>query len=168
MSLLGGIIGGVAGIGGSILGGISKNKMLKEQIRMVNEQKQENEDWYNRRYNEDATQRADAQAMLTQTAEMIKQRNKQAAGSAAVMGTTDEGVAATKAANANAIADATSKIAIAGNQQKDAIENQYRATDNALDETIRGLKGQKVNALDMVGNLMGAGLAGYSNGSGLA
>ena len=96
MGLLGGIIGGAAGAAGNIFGGISKNRMLKKQMAMIKEQQKANQDWYDRRYNEDATQRADAQAMLTQTAEAIKERNRQAAGSAAVMGGTEESVAATK------------------------------------------------------------------------
>ena len=62
--MLGGIIGGAAGALGGIFGGISKNKMLKRMRNMINEQKRENQDWYDRRYNEDATQRADAQAIL--------------------------------------------------------------------------------------------------------
>ncbi|MBF0924417.1 MAG: hypothetical protein HXK59_09245, partial [Campylobacter concisus] len=116
--MLGGLIGGALGAIGGIFGSISKNKMLKEQQRMVDGQKRENQDWYDRRYNEDSTQRADAQAMLTHTADMIRQRNQQAAGSAAVMGGTDESVAATKEANAKALADTTSQIAVAGEQRK--------------------------------------------------
>lgn len=49
---------------------------------MLGEQRRKNQDWYDRRYNEDATQRADAQAMLTRTAEAIRQRNLASAGSA--------------------------------------------------------------------------------------
>ena len=48
--MLGGIIGGAAGALGGIFGGISKNKMLKRMRNMINEQKRENQDWYDRRY----------------------------------------------------------------------------------------------------------------------
>lgn len=144
---------------GNIFGGISKNKMLKQQMKMVNEAKRDNQNWFDRRYNEDATQRADAQAMLTQTAEAIKNRNRQAAGSAAVMGGTEESVAATKEANAKAMADATSQIAVAGERRKDAIEQQYRAKNDAYNEQLRELQGQKQSALDIAGGAIG-GLAG--------
>lgn len=67
MGLLGGILGGVGGAVGGIFGGISKNRQIKEQMKMLNEQKKlvgeqqkENQDWFDRRYNEDATQRAEA------------------------------------------------------------------------------------------------------------
>ena len=165
--MLGGLIGGAVGALGGIFGGISKNKMRKKQMAMVKEQKGENEDWYNRRYNEDATQRADAQAMLTRTAEAIRERNRQSAGSAAVMGGTDESVAATKAANARALADATSQIAVAGEQRKDNIEQQYRAKNDAYNNQLRELEAGKVDGFSMVSNAIGGAVNGYASGMGL-
>ena len=165
--MLGGLIGGALGAVGGILGGISKNRMLKQQQRMVDGQKRENQDWYDRRYNEGSTQRADAQAMLTHTADMIRRRNQQAAGSAAVMGGTDESVAATKEANAKALADATSQIAVAGEQRKDKIEGQYLSRKDALDEQLRALRGQKVDGFGMVSNAIGGAVDGFASGSGL-
>ena len=89
MGIFGSAIGGALGIGGAIFGGISASKAMKRAKKMVEEQKKENQDWYDRRYNEDSTQRADAQRILTQTNEAIRQRNQAAAGSAAVMGGTE-------------------------------------------------------------------------------
>jgi len=165
--MLGGIIGGAAGALGGIFGGISKNKMLKKQIAMVNEQKRENQDWYDRRYNEDSTQRADAQAMLTQTAEMVRSRNQQSAGTQAVMGGTEESAAAAKEANAKAISDATSQIAVAGAQRKDQIEGQYRERQHQLDETLRQLEADKTDAFGMVSNAIGGAANGFASGMGL-
>ena len=165
--MLGGIIGGAAGALGGIFGGISRNRMLKRQMKMVNEQKKENQDWYDRRYNEDATQRADAQAILTHTADMIRERNRQAAGSAAVMGGADEGLAAAKAANSKAMADAASGIAVAGAQRKDAIEGQYRNRQQELDEELRKLEGQKQDGFQMASNAVGGAVNGFARGMGL-
>ena len=162
-----GIIGAVAGAAGGILGGISKNNALKEQMRLLNEKKRENQDWYDRRYNEDSTQRADAQAMMTETAERIRQRNRQSAGAAAVMGGTEESVAATKQANAQAMADATSQIAIAGENRKDQIEGQYMQRKDAYDQQIRALKGQKVDGFGMASNAIGGAVNGFASGMGL-
>lgn len=167
MGLFGGIIGGAVGAVGNILGGISKNKMLKKQMEMVKEQQKANQDWYDRRYNEDSTQRADAQAMLTRTAEAIKERNRQAAGTQAVMGGTEESVAATKAANAQAMADATSSIVQAGEQRKDAIEQQYIAKNDAYNEQLRQLQGQKQSILDIAGGAIGGAANGFASGLGL-
>ena len=165
--MLGGIIGGAAGALGGIFGGISKNKMLKKQMSMINEQKRENQNWYDRRYNEDATQRADAQAILTHTEDMIRQRNRQSAGAQAVMGGTEESVAAAKEANAKALSDATSKIAVAGAQRKDQIEGQYREEQHQLDEKLRELQGQKQDGLQIASNAIGGGINGFASGMGL-
>ena len=115
---------------------------MKKAKRNVEAQRQKNQDWYDRRYNEDATQRADAQRILTQTEESIKQRNKAAAGSAAVMGGTDESVAAAKEANNKALADATSQIAADAEARKDNIE-----ADNALVEQLNAIEQGKANAI---------------------
>ena len=165
--MLGGIIGGAAGALGGIFGGISKNKMLKKQMAMIKEQKRENQDWYDRRYNEDSTQRADAQAILTQTADMIRRRNQQSAGTQAVMGGTEESAAAAKEANSKALSDATSQIAVAGAQRKDQIEGQYRERQQQLDETLRQLQGQKQDGFQMVSNAIGGAANGFASGMGL-
>ena len=147
MGIFGSAIGGALGIGGAIFGGISASKAMKRAKKMVEKQKKENQDWYDRRYNEDSTQRADAQRILTQTNEAIRQRNQAAAGSAAVMGGTEESVAATKAANAQAIADATSQIAVNGERRKDQIESQYLQTKSDLNQQLQNLEIGKANAV---------------------
>ena len=103
----------------------------------------ENQSWYDRRYNEDATQRADAQRILTLTNENIRQRNQNAAGAQAVMGGTDESVAAAKAANNQALAEAASQIAAAGERRKDQIEAQYRETNAELNDKLMNLEQAK-------------------------
>jgi hypothetical protein len=124
-----------------------QNADIKFSKKNVEAQRQKNQDWYDRRYNEDATQRADAQRILTQTEESIKQRNKQAAGSAAVMGGTDESVAAAKAANNQALADATSQIAANAEARKDNIEATYMPNDNAFVEQLNQLEQGKAQAI---------------------
>ena len=126
-----GMIGAAVGAAGSIFGGISATMAMNKMKANVEAQKRENQDWYDRRYNEDSTQRADAQKILTMTQESIKKNNKAAAASQAVMGGTDESTAAAKEANNKALAEATSTIAVNGDKRKDAIEGQYRERDAA-------------------------------------
>lgn len=142
-----GLIGSAIGAAGAIFGGISASAAAKKAKKNVEAQRQKNQDWYDRRYNEDATQRADAQRILTQTEESIKQRNQQAAGSAAVMGGTDESVAAAKAANNQALADATSQIAAAADARKDNIEATYMQNDNAFNEQLNQIEMGKAQAI---------------------
>ncbi len=142
-----GLIGSAIGAAGAIFGGISASKAMKKAKRNVEAQRKKNQDWYDQRYNEDATQRADAQRILTQTEESIKQRNRAAAGSAAVMGGTDESVAAAKAANNQALADATSQIAANAEQRKDNIEATYMQNDNAFVEQLNQIEMGKAQAI---------------------
>lgn len=147
MGILGSAIGGALGIGASIFGGISASKAMKNVKRNIEGQMKDNQNWYDRRYNEDATQRADAQRILTITNENIKQRNQQAAGAQAVMGGTEESVAAAKAANNQALADATSQIAVNGERRKDQIESQYLQTKSALNDKLNNLEQAKAQAV---------------------
>lgn len=158
MGLLGGAIGAGLGAVGSIFGGISASKAMKKVKNNLNEQRKRNQDWYDRRYNEDATQRADAQAILTQTEESIRARNKQAAGTQAVMGGTEESVAAAKAANSQALADATATIAVNADKRKDAIEHQYQARDAEIQDQLNDLEQKKAqNTAQAIQGVVGAG-----------
>ena len=164
MGIIGGAIGGVAGIAGNIFGGISASRAMKRVKNNLEEQKRANQDWYDQRYNEDATQRADAQAILAKTEEAIKSRNRAASGAAAVMGGTEESVAASKAANAQAMAEATSNIAVNAERRKDSIEAQYQQRDAQLNEALNNVEVNKAQEISKAvqgvasaaGNIAGA------------
>lgn len=143
MGLLGGAIGAGLGAVGSIFGGIAASKAMKNVKNNINAQRSANRDWYDRRYNEDATQRADAVAAVNRVEQGIRERNRQAAGTQAVMGGTEESTAATKAANNQAVAEATAAIAVNGDRRKDAIETQFQAKEEALQSQLNDLERQK-------------------------
>lgn len=138
--MIGSIIGGALKLGGSIFGGISASKAMKQAKRNIEAQRKRNQDWYDRRYNEDGTQRSDAQRILTMTEESIKNRNRNAAGAAAVTGGSGGSMAAEKAANNKAIADASSGIAASAERRKDNIEATYLQNGNALTEELNGIE----------------------------
>ena len=158
------LIGAGLSAAGSIFGGLKASQAMKKVKDSINEQKQRNENWFNQRYNEDATQRADAQAIITKTEEAIKARNRSAAGAQAVMGGTEESVAATKAANSQAMADATAQIAVAGDRRKDAIESQYQQRDAQLVDSENNMEINRANEISKsIGGVMSAGgnIAGF-------
>lgn len=140
-----GLIGAGLSAVGSIFGGIAASKAAKRVKENLEEQKQENQDWYDRRYNEDSTQRADAQRILNMTEQAIKNRNRQAAATQAVMGGTEESVAASKAANASAMADTSAQIAVAADARKDLIENQYMTNKASINKQLNDMETQKAN-----------------------
>ena len=163
MGLTGSIAVGALGAAGSICGCISASKAMRRVKKNLQAQKEANQNWYDRRYNEDATQRADAQRILTQTEESIRNRNRQAAGAQAVMGGTDESTAAAKAANAQALADATSQIAVNAENRKDQIEQTYQQRDSQINEALNNLEINKAQAISQAVQGVakaGAGIAG--------
>lgn len=161
--MIGSLVGAGLSAVGSIFGGISASKAMKKVKKNLQAQKQANQDWYDRRYNEDATQRADAQRILTKTEESIRNRNRQAAGAQAVMGGTEESVAAAKAANNQALADATSQIAVNAEARKDQIEQTYQQRDAQMNDALNNLEINKAQAISSAVKGMtqaGAGIAG--------
>lgn len=153
------IVGAALKVGSSIIGGINAAKARRRIREAIEQQKAENENWYNRRYNEDSLQRADTQRLLNAAEENIRNRNRAAAGRQAVMGGTEDSVAATKEANNEAIANATSRIAVAGEQRKDAVEQQYMSKKDALQQQTNEMNNQRAQniaqatqAVEGVGN----------------
>ena len=142
-----GLIGSAVGAAGAIFGGIGASKAMNRMKKNIEAQRKSNQDWYDRRYDEDATQRADAQRILTQTEERIKNRNQQAAGAQAVMGGTDESTAAAKAANNQALADATSQIAVNADARKDQIEQTYQQNEANYVNQLNQLEQGKASAI---------------------
>lgn len=157
--MIGAAIGAGLKIGGSIFGGIKMLKAIKKMKAQINNQLKDNQNWYDRRYNEDATRRADAQALLTRTEESIRNRNAVAAGAQAVMGGTEESVAAAKEANNKALSDAVTNIAVNADARKDQIEQQYMNKKGELQDKLNNLTmqgaqntAQAVNGVASVGN----------------
>lgn len=154
--MLGSLIGAGLGVASSIFGGISARKARRKQERMLAQQEQENQAWYDRKYNEDPTKRADTVRLLTQMQEQIKNRNKAARGRQAVMGGTEDSTTAVKEANNKTLADTTSQIVAANESRKDAIEGQYQARKDAIQNKRMGLEAEKANDVASVAS----GIAG--------
>lgn len=137
--MIGKLISGGLSLVGGILGGIGSARANKRARREAEQQRAKNDAWFDRRYNEDATQRADAQRALTIMRQQMADNTAQAQGAAAVSGASDESVALAKANANQAMADATSGIAAQAAREKMAIDNQHNAVDNALSGEKRQL-----------------------------
>lgn len=143
--MIGALVGAGLSLASSIAGGIANRKAAKKQEQMLAQQMKDNQAWYDRKYNEDPTKRADTVRLLTQMQEQIKNRNKAARGRQAVMGGTEDSTTAVKEANNKTLADTTSQIVAANESRKDNIEQQYQ-------QNKRTIQGQQM--------LMEAGKAG--------
>lgn len=161
--MIGTIIGGALGLGASIYGNVMAANEARKAKGVIEQKAKDNQSWFDRRYNEDATQRADAQRLLSITEERIRNRNRQAAGTAAVMGATDESVALAKEGGNRALADAAGNIVADASRRKDAIEAQYHAANGAVQDQLAGLHSQQAGSIaNAAGQLaqVGVGIAG--------
>lgn len=141
--MIGALIGAGLGLASSIAGGIANRKVRKKQEQMIAQQQRENQAWYDRKYNEDLTKRADTVRLLTQMQEQIKNRNKAAKGRQAVMGGTEDSTTAVKEANNKTLADTTSQIVAANDARKDNIEQQYMNRKNQLQNQQMSIDAEK-------------------------
>lgn len=130
--MIGALIGAGLGLASSIAGGIANRKARRKQEQMLAQQQRENQAWYDRKYNEDPTKRADTVRLLTQMQEQIKNRNRAAKGRQAVMGGTEDSTTAVKEANNKTLADTTSQIVAANEARKDAIEQRYQQNKRSI------------------------------------
>lgn len=160
-------IGAALKIGSSIYGGIQARKAADKQKALLEEQRAKNQNWYDRRYNEDATQRADTQRLLTQTQELLKNRARQSAAAAAVGGGgTAESIAAEKAANNETLANTISNVAANAEATKNNIEATYMQNENAFNAQKQAIEQQKANNIAQAVQMAGGagdsafGLAG--------
>lgn len=123
---------------------------------MLKQQKQDNQAWYDRKYNEDPTKRADTIRLLTQMQEQIRNRNKAAKGRQAVMGGTEDSTTAVKEANNKTLADTTSQIVAANDQRKDNIEQQYQQNKSAIEGKQMSMEASKAsNTANAVAGIAG-------------
>lgn len=79
------------------------------------------------------------------------------------MGGTDESTAAAKAANAQALADATSQIAAGADNRKDQIEQTYQQRDSQINGALNNMEINKAQAISQAVQGVakaGAGIAG--------
>ena len=173
-----GLASAATGLASSIFGGSKAAKAAKQANRQLEQQKKENQAWYDRRYNQDYTQTAEAQSLLNYAREQADRNWKKAEGGAAVGGATDESVAQAKEAGNRMISDTASNVAAQSTSQKNAVENQYMQTKYGLtNQQIANLQNKAANIskaagnassafMNLSGTLLGAKFGGANNTTG--
>lgn len=158
--MIGAIIGAAGSVASSIIGGVQAKKAAEKANKELADQRQKNEDWYRRRYNEDYTQSAEAQAAMTKARELAREQMASARGAAAVMGGTEAGVAAQQQAANNMLADTMSGIAQSATARKDVVESQYLQNEAALSQQQQGVYNQQAaNSTAAANQGMAAGMS---------
>lgn len=145
--MIGALIGAGMNAIGSIAGGVAGSKARRKAKQYIENLARKERNWYDRRINEDETQRADAQRLLSMTYDNIKTRNSSAAGAQAVAGGTDESVAADKAANSRALSDAAGQIAAGGSERKGQIEEKHLQNERDTDAKLAGIENSRAEGV---------------------
>lgn len=158
--MIGAIIGAAGSVASSLIGGAQAKRAAEKANKELADQRQKNEDWYRRRYNEDYTQSAEAQAAMTRARELAREQMQAARGTAAVMGGTEAGIAAAQGAANDMLADTMSGIAQNATARKDAVESQYLQTDAALSQQQQNVYNQQAaNSTAAANQGMAAGMS---------
>ena len=162
-----GLISSIVGAGGAAIGaGISAlggARAARQKKREIEKQERENNAWYDQRYNELGTERADAQAALSAMRAAQAQRMSAARGASAVMGASAGSVAAEKAGANSAMAQTIGQINANAEAYKQGIENTYLQKKNDISSQRINMYEQQAQNLANAGSQLsslGASIAG--------
>jgi hypothetical protein len=157
--MVGAIIGAAAQIGSSIYGAVKSSQANKKAQQMIQNQRDENQRWYDQKMAEDYTQRSDVQNVLRKQRELLDEQYQRARATNVVAGGTDESLALQQQAANKTMGDTMADIAAGASAYKDSIEQLYRAKDDAINQQLIGVQQAKAqsiaNAAGQVGSAVG-------------
>lgn len=157
--MIGAIVGAAGAIAGGLIGRRKARKARKKAQRVLDQQKRDNENWYDMRYNEDYTQSATAQSMLNRARQYAEEQYKRAAGAAKVGGATTESVATAQQAGNRMIGDVMGQIAAQGEANRSAVESQYMQNkENIANQQANIYLGAAQASTEAANQMFGAGM----------
>lgn len=124
------IILGALSLAGGIAGSVISSKNAKKANDKLKEQEDFNRSLFAQQYYQDIINRSDTQNMLRRLRNDMNTNVEKMENTAVVTGATPEAVAAAKANNARAYADAVANIAATGAQRKDAALANFQNQQN--------------------------------------
>ena len=130
-------IGLTASTGAAIYGAIKSGKLNRKAEQILQQQKKDNQAWYNVKMAQDYTQRADVQAAINKQRELLNEQYEKARATNVVAGGTDESLALQKQAANNSLSQTTADIASNAANYKDRVEAQYKARKAQLEDAER-------------------------------
>lgn len=125
-------VGAAASFAGGAIKSARAARTHRQQQAELNKAKADNENYYNRYYNADATQFADNRRMLTEAQETLRRNSQAAEGAAAMNGSSNASAAAAKEANNQAYAQAVGSVAANAQQQKADVRDKYYQNKQGL------------------------------------
>ena len=162
--MVGAIIGAAAQIGSSIYGAIKSSQANKRAQQLIQNQRDENQKWYNQKMAEDYTKRTDVQNVLRKQRELLQEQYQRARATNVVAGGTDESLALQQQAANDAMGDTMANIAANASSYKEGIEQQYRAQDAALNQQQAGIEQAKAQSIANAAGQVGSAVSGLVSG----
>lgn len=162
--MVGAIIGAAAQAGSSIYGAVKSSQANKRAQQLIQNQRDENQKWYEQKMNEDYTSRTDAQNVLRKQRELLQEQYQRARATNAVAGGTDESLALQQQAANDAMGETMANLASQAEAYKEGIEEQYRANDAALNQQQAQLEQTKASNIAAAAGQMGSAVSGLMQG----
>jgi hypothetical protein len=141
-------------IGGAAMSAIAGARAYRNQMKNLRQQERENRNWYDRRYNENATERADSVALNEQAKQHFAERMAQHQGTAAVMGGTNAQLAAEKNAEAAGYANIQAQRQQMADTRKDTIENKFLANKSNIQNQMLAMEQQRAQGIQAAASQM--------------
>ena len=163
--MVGSIIGAAAQIGSSIYGAIKSSQANKRAEQLIQNQRDENQKWYDQKMAEDYMQRSDVQNVLRKQRDLLQEQYKRARATNIVAGGTDESLALQQQAANETMGDTMTNIAANAASYKESVEQQYRAQDAALNQQQVGLEQAKAQSIANAAGQVGSAVSGLMKGT---
>lgn len=141
-------------VAGAAASAIAGARAYRNQMNNLRKQERENRNWYDRRYNENATERADSVALNEQAKQHFAEAMAQHQGTSAVMGGTNAQLAAEKNAEAAGYANIQAQRQQMADTRKDTIENKYLTNKTAIQNKMLEMEQQRANGIQTAASQM--------------
>jgi hypothetical protein len=162
--MVGTLIGAAAQVGSSIYGAIKSSQANKRAEKLLQNQRDENQKWYDQKMSEDYSQRTDVQNVLRKQRELLQDQYKRARATNVVAGGTDESLALQQQAANDAMGDTMADIAANADTYKEGVENQYRTQDAALNQQQIANEQNRAQTIANAAGQVGSAVSGLMAG----
>lgn len=131
---------------------------------MIQNQRDENQKWYDQKMAEDYMQRSDVQNVLRKQRELLSEQYQRARATNVVAGGTDESLALQQQAANDAMGDTMADIAANADTYKEGVENQYRTQDAALNQQQIANEQNRAQTIANAAGQVGSAVSGLMAG----
>ena len=158
-------LGGLMQVGSTIYGAAQSSRLNKQAQHELTGRRNENQQWYNQKMNEDYMMRSDVQNVLRKQRDLLDEQYKRSRATNIVAGGTDESLALQQREANRVMGDTMANIAANASAYKDNVEQQYRAQENNLSQQQQQIYANQANATaQAAGQAAGAGANLLSSG----